>query len=69
MKLQNSFFPTRELIMFAIRNRETSISATALAVGVHRCTMHRYLNDPGSMPVSVWFKIVEVLEMNNPIKK
>ena len=55
--------------MFAIRNRETSISATALAVGVHRCTMHRYLNDPGSMPVSVWFKIVEVLEMNNPIKK
>lgn len=53
--------PTR--IRRAIKREGANITWLANQCNVSRSTMHRYIDKPGSMPVSVWAHMVQCLNL------
>lgn len=49
----------------AIKREGANITWLAERCNVSRSTMHRYIDKPGSMPVSVWAEMVHCLNLQN----
>jgi len=55
--------PTR--IRRAIKSEGANITWLAEQCNVSRSTMHRYIDKPGTMPVSVWAHMVRCLNLQH----
>jgi len=58
------FIPRPAQINAAIRRENVTATALAKRCKISRSTLYRYINEPGSMPVSVWVVMVNALNLD-----
>jgi predicted DNA-binding transcriptional regulator AlpA len=56
--------PKTRQLMDAIRREGVTVTAMAQRCGVSRSTFYRYMEKPGTMPVSVWVTVMDELNLN-----